>query len=125
MGAGIIKLKSFMSPISSADNFPVCSQIRSSHVHCNRHFPQTLANWLPTRFGQWETLIRDCQVGGRDKQGYFFPIVSAGSDSSRGFIFPRVPVCTGKTFLPWLQLPTSSSHPESSSSPRSMALKPC
>ena len=117
-------LEMFMSPIFQAGNFPVCSQIHSSHVHCSLHFLQTIANWLPTRFGQWETLIRDWQVEGRDKQGYFFPLLSTGSDSSRGCISPKVPVWSGKTLLPWFQLPTSSIHPESSSSPVAMALKP-
>lgn len=93
MDAGIIKSESFISPVLCPENFLICSQIHSSHVLCNLNFPKSFANWLPSGFGQWETLMKDWQLGRREKQGYYFPFLStSGGDSSVGCIFPVIPV---------------------------------
>ena len=78
-------------------------------------FPLGLVNgkhWLET--GRWKEEINE------DISFHF----SLPEVTPAGVAYPLRFQCAVERLLPWLQLPTSSIHPESSSSPVAMALKP-
>lgn len=117
------KLEIFMSSIFQAGNF-LCA-LRSIPLMFTAAyispkplpigFPLGLVNgkhWLET--GRWKEEINE------DISFHF----SLPEVTPAGVAYPLRFQCAVERLLPWLQLPTSSIHPESSSSPVAMALKP-